>query len=599
MLIGATTRAAARHYLPTLLLLRTPAALAATPTPAPMILRRLAAPSPARAAARAAGSPLPAAAIAIAARRALASRAAAAAQAAEAATTTPTPSKMPHNVVAVLRSRGLVQDVTGDDLERDALQGPLTVYCGFDPTADSLHLGNLLGIVVLAWFLRCGHKPLALLGGATARVGDPSGRQTERPVLSEQEIESNAGAIGSTLRDILQRAAAGAAAEGGGGGGGAAAAAARSAPPEVRVLNNLDWFGPMSLLTFLREVGKHARVGTMMAKDSVKSRMAASADGGVARMAASADGGDSGSDGGNSSSSNSGGGGGLSFTEFTYQLLQGYDYVHLARNEGVRVQVGGSDQWGNITAGTDLIRRLGAASASPSSPASSSPSPSSTASYHGLTFPLLVDAEGRKVGKSTATGAVWLSAARLSPYRFYQALFATADADVGRFLRMLTFLPLAEVEQIESAMRQNGYVPNTAQRRLAEEVTRFVHGDEGLAQALRATEALRPGGGGEGGGGGGAGALDAATLEAIAGDAPTAELARVDLVSRPVVDVVVAAGLLKSKGEARRMVKNGGVYVNNVKVAGEDATVAEADLIDGRVLLLAAGKKNKMLVRVV
>jgi tyrosyl-tRNA synthetase len=395
-------------------------------------------------------------------------------------------------------------------------------------------------------------------------------------VLSEQEIESNAEAIGATLRAILQRAASGAAAA-------EAGSAASSAPPEVRVLNNLDWFGPMSLLTFLREVGKHARVGTMMAKDSVKSRMAASA-------------GDADSGGGSSGSSGESGGG-LSFTEFTYQLLQGYDYVHLARNEGVRVQVGGSDQWGNITAGTDLIRRLGAASSSSSAAADGTPTQQT--SYHGLTFPLLVDAEGRKVGKSTATGAVWLSSARLSPYKFYQALFATADADVGRFLRMLTFLPLEEVASIERSMREDPkYVPNTAQRRLAEEVTRFVHGEEGLAQALRATEALRPGGSG-GDGSSGTNALDAETLEAIAGDAPMAEIARADLVSRPVVDVVVAAGLLKSKGEARRMVKNGGVYVNNAKVVGEDAVVSEGDLIDGRVLLLAAGKKNKMLVRVV
>ncbi|KAG2485358.1 hypothetical protein HYH03_015851 [Edaphochlamys debaryana] len=430
------------------------------------------------------------------------------------------------NVVSVLRARGLVQEITAaEELEAAAGAGRLSVYCGFDPTADSLHLGNLLGIVVLAWFQRCGHEPVALLGGATGRVGDPSGRSTERPVLSEEQIEGNVSAIGALLRSVLLR---------------------NSPPgaPPVRVLNNLDWFGPMSFLAFLREVGKFARVGTMMAKDSVRTRMESEQ--------------------------------GISFTEFTYQLLQGYDFVHLCREHGVRVQIGGSDQWGNITAGTDLIRRLlGGEGKEP--PA-----------CYGLTFPLLVDSEGRKFGKSVG-GAIWLSAERLSPYKFYQYLFQVTDADVIKLLKMLTFLPLSEVDALQAAMGQPGYVPNTAQRRLAEEVTRFVHGEEGLAQAIKATEALKPGA---------ATQLDAATLETVAGDAPSAALPRAAVEGALLADVMATVKLQPSKSAARKLIKGGGVYLNNAKVGEELYKLAPADLIDGRMLLLAAGKKNKMLIRI-
>mmetsp|Transcript_34513 Transcript_34513/g.76679 ORF Transcript_34513/g.76679 Transcript_34513/m.76679 type:complete len:484 (+) Transcript_34513:26-1477(+) len=431
------------------------------------------------------------------------------------------------NIVQVLRSRGLVQEVTSDELEKLALAQSLPVYCGFDPTADSLHLGNLLGIIVLSWFQRCGHQPVALLGGATGRVGDPSGRSSERPILSEAEIEGNVQAIGRLLGSILRR----------------------NSPPgaaEVRVLNNLDWFGGMSFLAFLRDIGKFARVGTMLAKDSVRTRMESEQ--------------------------------GISFTEFTYQLLQGYDFVHLCKEHGVRVQIGGSDQWGNITAGTDLVRRLlGKEDGSQEAPA-----------CYGLTFPLLVDSEGRKFGKSTG-GAIWLAAEKLSPYKFYQYLFSVTDADVIKFLKMLTFLDLGEISDLEAAMQQPGYMPNTAQRRLAEEVTRFVHGEEGLQQALKATEALKPGSSTQ---------LDAATLEAVAGDAPSATLKREQVAGVTLVDVMVAVGLQPSKSQARKMIKGGGVYLNNQKVSEELVVVQEPDLIDGRLLLIAAGKKNKMLVRV-
>ncbi|GAX79408.1 hypothetical protein CEUSTIGMA_g6849.t1 [Chlamydomonas eustigma] len=433
------------------------------------------------------------------------------------------------NIVHVLRQRGLIQEVTSDELEKVSASESMSVYCGFDPTADSLHLGNLLGIIVLSWFQRCGHKPVALLGGATGRVGDPSGRSTERPVLTENEIEGNVQAIGRLLKDILQRNS----------------ALHGQSEDTVKVVNNLDWFKGISFLSFLRDVGKYARVGTMLAKDSVKTRLESEQ--------------------------------GISFTEFTYQLLQGYDFVHLCKEEGVRVQVGGSDQWGNITAGTDLIRRLlGKDDGSQEPP-----------SCFGLTFPLLVDSEGRKFGKSVG-GAIWLSAERLSPYKFYQYLFAVTDADVIKFLRMLTFLSLDEIAGMEASMSQPGYVPNTVQRKLAEEVTRFVHGEEGLKQALQATEALKPGSNTK---------LDAQTLEAVAADAPSASLSKEQVVGLPLVDLMVTVGLQSSKGQGRKLIKGGGVYLNNQKVSEEFLAVKEEDLIDGKMLLIAAGKKNKMLVK--
>lgn len=447
----------------------------------------------------------------------------------------------PQNVVAILRARGLVQDITSPELEDIASQESLLVYCGFDPTAESLHLGNLLGIMVLAWFQRCGHRPVALLGGATGRVGDPSGKSSERPVLSEDVIERNTAGIEGILRSLL-------------------AAPPGFAASELLVVNNLDWFGTMPLLTFLRDIGKAARVGTMLAKDSVRSRMASET--------------------------------GISYTEFTYQLLQGYDFVHMARTMGVKVQIGGSDQWGNITAGTDLVRRMlgeGDGAKGDGSLPTSSQSTTTSAQCYGLTFPLLLKSDGTKFGKSES-GAIWLRADMLSPYQFYQALLKTADADVINFLRMLTFLPLDEIDEIETAMATAGYLPNTAQRRLAEEVTRFVHGEEGVAQALKATAALAPGVS--------SGELDIDTLEAAAGDAPSVELANDEIVGQPLADVMVVAGMQPSKAAVRRLIKGGGVRVNNNKVDDEMYTLVEGDLIDGRLMLLAAGKKNKVLLRV-
>jgi tyrosyl-tRNA synthetase len=262
---------------------------------------------------------------------------------------------------------------------------------------------------------------------------------------------------------------------------------------------------------------------------------------------------------------------GMSFTEFTYQLLQAYDFLYLSDKQGVRIQVGGSDQWGNITAGVELTRKL-----------------REGRSLTGITFPLLTTSDGRKFGKSEK-GAVWLTETKLSPYEFYQHLFKVPDVDVIRFLKRLTFLPLDEIARVEASMSAPDYTPNTAQRRLAEEVTRIVHGDDGVRVAVAATAVANPGG---------SAALSAEALEAVALDMPFASLGRSEVVGRALVDVMVAAGLQKSKGEARRLIQGGGGYINNAKISDESRLVEDDDLVDSRLLLLGAGKKKKILVRV-
>lgn len=423
------------------------------------------------------------------------------------------------NVVEILEERGLLESVTTDALRREDVP-PLRVYCGFDPTAESLHLGNLIGLIVLSWFIRCGHQAVALVGGATGRVGDPSGKSLERPELDPLSLDRNISAISTTIQSILGRAS-------------------PSGSSPVAILNNYEWWKDVKLLDFLRDVGRYARVGAMMSKESVRRRLESEQ--------------------------------GMSYTEFTYQLLQGYDFLHLFRDEGVNVQVGGSDQWGNITAGTDLIRRI-----------------LQTEGAYGLTFPLLLKSDGTKFGKSE-DGAIWLSSSFLSPYKFYQHFFSISDADVVRFLKILTFLTMEEISKIESEMRGPGYVPNTAQRRLAEEVTRFVHGEEGLGEALKATQALSPGAETK---------LDWKTIETIAEDVPSFSLKEDQVLNLSLLDLSVCTGLLESKSAARRLLKQGGLYLNNNRIDSEAKKIEAGDIVDGRVILLSAGKKNKMIVRI-
>ncbi|CAN6310819.1 unnamed protein product [Urochloa humidicola] len=429
------------------------------------------------------------------------------------ATAAPVSNAASAGVVDVLRERGLVEATTSEALAA-ARPGDLKVYCGFDPTAESLHLGNLLGLVVLSWFRRCGHTAVALVGGATGRVGDPSGKSAERPELDVAAVEANSDAIKSLVAQILSRVPEPAHHSQPGKNEQPLVNSAADSPAKMGsflILDNYDWWKGITLLDFLKEVGRFARVGAMIAKESVKKRLA-SEDG-------------------------------MSYTEFTYQLLQGYDFLYMFKNMGVNVQIGGSDQWGNITAGTELIRKI-----------------LQVEGAHGLTFPLLLKSDGTKFGK-TEDGAIWLSSKMLSPYKFYQYFFAVPDVDVIRFMKILTFLSLDEIQELEESMKKPGYVPNTVQKRLAEEVTRFVHGEEGLVEALKATEALRPGAQTQ---------LDAQTIE----------------------------GLLASKSAVKRLIKQGGLYLNNIRIDSEDKLVEEGDIVDGKVLLLSAGKKNKMVVRI-
>jgi tyrosyl-tRNA synthetase len=415
------------------------------------------------------------------------------------------------NIIDVLQERGFIEAITSEELKKET-EKPLKVYCGFDPTSDSLHVGNMVGLMGLAWFQKCGHTPVAIVGGATGMIGDPSGKAAERQLLDQPTIEKNLNGIKKNIETILKT--------------------------QTQILNNYDWFKQFPLIDFLRDVGKHFRIGPMLAKDSVKARMTSEE--------------------------------GMSFTEFTYQILQGYDFFHLFQNYGVTVQLGGSDQWGNITAGTDLIRKLVGKP------------------VFGLTFPLLVRSDGQKFGKSEK-GAIWLSADKLSPYEFYQYMFRISDADVIQLMRLLTFMEMAEIRRYEQMMKQSDYVPNTAQKRLAEEITQIVHGQDGLKIALKVTEGAAPGS---------TTALDTQVLEAIAEDMPSHILSLADILEAKLVDLLVQTGLQTSKGEARRLIRNGGVYLNNEKILDENYTVEKKNLIDGRMLLLAVGKKNKALIKV-
>ena len=420
------------------------------------------------------------------------------------------------NLFETLHERGFIDATTSEEL-KEATKRPLKVYCGFDPTADSLHLGNMVGIMGLAWFQRFGHTPFVILGGATGMIGDPSGKTAERQLLDEESLEKNLIGIRKNFANILDF---------------------KTTLNPPLFLNNYEWFKSFSFISFLREVGKYFRMGPMLAKDSVKGRMTSDE--------------------------------GMSFTEFSYQILQGYDFLYLLENFGVTVQIGGSDQWGNITAGTELIRKV------------------SNQQVYGLTFPLLTRSDGQKFGK-TEKGAIWLSPEKISPYEFYQYLVRVTDADVIKMMCMLTFMDMDEIKKYRTLMQQPDYIPNTAQKRLAEEVTRIVHGEESLKIALQVTKAAAPGA---------VTTLNAETLESIAKDMPSHTIKGEEIIKMKLLDLMYQVGLQPSKSEARRTIRNGGVYLNNEKIVDENYTIQSHDLIENRILLLAVGKKNKVLIKV-
>lgn len=420
------------------------------------------------------------------------------------------------NLFETLQERGLIDAVTSEEL-RPYLKQPLKVYIGFDPTADSLHLGNLVGMIVLRWFQKFGHTPIALLGGATGRIGDPSGKSSERPLLDLETIRGNVKRIQAHFEKVLDFSD-------------------RSAQPLL--VNNDDWFAKIPFVDFLRDMGKYFRVNVMMTKESVKARL-------------------------NSEE-------GISFTEFSYQILQAYDFYHLFETKGVSLQMGGSDQWGNITAGIELIRKKTGKTA------------------YGLTFPLLTRSDGKKFGKSEE-GAIWLAEDRCSPYQFYQYLYRTADADVIKLLRMLTFIEMDEIRQLEEAMSRPGYIPNTAQKKLAAELTLLMHGKAGLETALRVTEGAAPGQNTT---------LNPETFREIIKDMPHVALPSLEVVGQRFVDVAVKIALVTSKGEGARLIAQGGAYLNNEKVEDAQLRLSSDNLIGGEFLLFASGKKKKIIVKV-
>jgi tyrosyl-tRNA synthetase len=416
-------------------------------------------------------------------------------------------------LVEELTRRGLVHDSTPGLPDRLA-QGPVTGYVGFDPTADSLHVGHLLAVMALAWLQRSGGTPIIVVGGGTGMVGDPSGKRTERPVLSVEQIDHNVACIRAQLERFVSFDGANAA----------------------RVRNNAEWLRPLGLMEFLRDAGKHFTVNYMLAKDSVKGRMEA----------------------------------GISFTEFSYMLIQSYDFWHLWKTERCELQMGGSDQWGNITAGTELISRKEGASA------------------HGLTFPLLTTAAGTKFGK-TEGGAVWLDPARTSPYKFFQFWLNTDDRDVERLLRFFTFLSVEEIAALsEELARDPG--KRTAQRRLAEDVTARVHGAETVRSVTEASRLLF--------GGTDLRAAAPEALAVLAGELATVKLPRAELEGLSVVDALVRAGLATSKSDARRGIQGKGFLVNGEAIAAPERTLAATDLLHGRWVMLQKGKRNHALVDV-
>ena len=413
----------------------------------------------------------------------------------------------PHDIVDELTWRGLVAQTTDEvALRTDLAAGPMTLYCGFDPTAPSLHVGSLVPLLALRRFQLHGHRPIALAGGATGLIGDPSGRSAERQLLTEDVVRGWVERLRAQMSQFLDL-------------------------DDGRALieDNLDWTAPLSALAFLRDVGKHFPVNQMLARESVSARLE---------------------------------GGGLSYTEFSYQVLQSFDFLELYRRHGCRLQVGATDQWGNITAGLDLIRRVEGASA------------------HALCFPLITDSSGAKIGKSTGGGNVWLDPAMTSPYALYQFLINIDDADVGTYLRLITFLPREEVEELDVATKERPQA-RQAQRRLAQEVTRLVHGGEETDRVEAASRALF--------GQGELAALDAATLAAALNEAPNV---RVGAPLPAIAELLVATGLDASRSAARRTVSEGGAYVNNVRVADAEAAPAPEDLLHGRWLVLRKGKRS-------
>jgi tyrosyl-tRNA synthetase len=413
-------------------------------------------------------------------------------------------------VLKTLTARGLLQDATAG-LDERLGRGPVTAYVGLDPTADSLHVGSLVPIIGAAWLQQAGHTPIVLVGGGTGMVGDPSGKRSERPILPIEEIDRNAEAIRRQVARFLDFES--------------------SESNAGRLRNNADWLRKLPLMDFLRDTGKHLTVGFMLQKESVRSRLET----------------------------------GISYTEFSYMAIQAYDFWHLFRTEHCELQIGGSDQWGNITAGIELIGKRESRQA------------------YGLVFPLVTTTSGSKFGKSEA-GNVWLDPAKTSPYQFYQFWINTDDRDVERYLKLFTFLSL---EEIGAALAEHARHPGKRipQRLLARDVTARVHGVEATEEAVRTSEALF----------GGVVAAPGTTEPKATGFAPTVRVSRSKLRDLSIVDLLVESGLAKSKADARRGIQGRGFYLNDTPIEAADLKLGEQELMgppDDRYVMLRKGKKN-------
>lgn len=426
------------------------------------------------------------------------------------------------NFIEELKWRGMIHDVMPGTEELLA-KGQTTAYVGIDPTADSLHVGHLVSVMMMKHFQMAGHKPIFIIGGATGMIGDPSGKSQERNLLDEETIQKNMAGIKKQLSRFIDFSS--------------------SASNAAIMLNNYDWMKEFSFLDFIREIGKHITVNYMMAKDSVKRRL-------------------------NGEYSD-----GMSFTEFTYQLVQGYDFLYLRKNYGCMLQMGGSDQWGNITTGGELIRRREGLDA------------------YGLTWPLMTKSDGKKFGK-TESGNIWLDPERTSPYRFYQFWLNTTDEDAARYVKIFTILPPAEIDALIEEHRQAPHL-RKLQKTLAKEITCLIHGEEAWKAALEASQILF----------GNATSdtlkkIDEATFLAVFEGVPQFEIAAAELKAGiPIVEFLAEkTTMMSSKGEARRALKSNAISINKEKVGGEEMVIRESHLINGKYILAQSGKKNYFLV---
>lgn len=422
-----------------------------------------------------------------------------------------------NNAFDELKWRGMIFDYV-DGIDSILSEKKVTVYNGFDATADSLHVGHMVPLLALARLQRFGHHAIALAGGGTSMIGDPSGKSAERQLLSRQIIEENVEAIKQQLSHFLDFKV--------------------KANP-ARVLNNADWLLELDLIEFLRDIGKHFTINYMLSKDSVRSRIDREE--------------------------------GISFTEFSYMLLQSYDYLHLHRNENCILQTGGSDQWGNITAGVELVRRI------------------TGHSVYGIVYPLIIKSDGSKFGK-TASGSVWLSPERTSPYKFYQFWMNTDDKDVINYLKYFTFLTKDVIEELKFSVAEKPQ-EREAQRKLAKEITSIVHGETALSRAEQATQVLF---------GGSLEGLTGADIEEIFEDVQSTQIPRTDIEveGKSIIDLLVECGIAKSKGDARRSIQEGGINLNNDRITDVEQLIKPDRLIENRYLILRKGRKNYHLVKV-